>query len=211
MKSPFLVYRMIHIDNLEYILQQGRAVCPNHQDADPHYKQIGNNDIITRRSQKLIPGFGSKTFRDSIAFYFGYPSIMLYNIKTGWGVPELPQSDIVYLSYDISAIPVHGYRYFYTDGQANKIPITRVFYDLSDIGEVDLDIAHTRDFDQSATAKNPDLKRRKHAEFHIFDYIVLDHLYEIVVYSDNQLSVVNSLITSYQRGITAKVDQNYYY
>jgi len=202
---------MIHIDNLAEILQYGKVVCPNHANADIGYKQIGNNDIITQRNHKLIPGFGTKTFRDSISFYFGYPSIMLLNIKTGHGVPKLPQDEIIYLSYDISAITMHGYSFFYTDGQANKIPTTKVFTNLSDICEVDLKIAYTRDFDSVATTKNPDLKRRKHAEFHIFNSINLDHLHEIVVYSDVQHFRVRNLISYYQRNTTVRIDKNYYY
>ena len=202
---------MIHISNLEYILQQGKVVCPSHAIRDPDYTPIGNNDIITARSRKAIPSFESMTFRDSIGFYFGYPSIMLLNIKTGYGVPKIPQKEIIYLTYDISAIAKHEYEFFYTDGQANKIPTTRIFTDLVDLEEVDLEIAHTRDFSSEFTTKNPDLKRRKHAEFHIFGELKVSHLAEIVVYDSQQLSVVNELISKYGSMIIARSDNKYYY
>ena len=211
MTSPFLVYRMIHISNLEYILQQGRVVCPSHTNSDPGYTQIGNNDIIAARSRKAIPSFGTKTFRDSIGFYFGYPSIMLLNIKTGYGVPKIPQKEIIYLTFDISAIAKHGYEFFYTDGQANKIPTTRVFNNLSDIGEVDLEIAYTRNFSSKYTTMNPDLIRRKHAEFHIFGELDVSHLAEIVVFDSKQLNVVNKWVSKYDSKITARADNKYYY
>ena len=187
------------------------VVCPDHVHADPDYTQIGNNEIIELRNQKTIPSFGERTFRDSIAFYFGYPSIMLYNIKTGWGVPQKPQSEIIYLSYDICALAAHRYQFFYTDGQANKMPITRLFTDLADIAEVDLEIAHTKNFSPEYTDKNPDLKRRKHAEFHIFNEVAVDHFAEIIVYDAASLASVNGWIEASGRTITARVDQNYYF
>jgi len=94
--EPFDIYRILHFTNLEYILQNGIVTSPNHQNSNPNYRSIGNNDIIQIRSNKNVPTHIENTFRDFVAFYIGKRSIMLYNIITGYGeIQQVDQSEII--------------------------------------------------------------------------------------------------------------------
>ncbi|MFC4213545.1 DarT ssDNA thymidine ADP-ribosyltransferase family protein [Pedobacter lithocola] len=46
--NPLWLYRIIHCDNLEYILKNGIYVR-GHKNQDPNYVNIGNLDIINVR------------------------------------------------------------------------------------------------------------------------------------------------------------------
>lgn len=91
-----LLYRIIHINNLEYALKHGLYTrC--HVNADPNYINIGDSTLITQRQNhpvKIIPPGG--TLGDYVPFYFGPLSPMLLNIKTGYrGIIQRSQEDIV--------------------------------------------------------------------------------------------------------------------
>lgn len=206
-----LIYRIAHIDNLEYILEQGCLVCPNHVNADPNYTKIGNNSVIERRSQKVIPEVGGLSFRDYVAFYFGPRSIMLFNIKTGHNVPWVPQKDIIYFTYDISRVIQDGYEYFFTDGNGANIPATRVFTDLEHLDQVDMDIAYARDFGPQACSENPDLKRRKHAEFHLKHQLSFNDLHNISVYNVQAETRVKKLLAKYGSMLAVQIDKTLYF
>jgi len=206
-----LIYRIIHVNNLEYILQHRKVLCPNHSDADPNYVNIGNNTIIRRRSQKTITGLSDQTFLDYIAFYFGPRSIMLYNIHTGFDVHKVDQKYIFYLVYDINNIAKDGYGFFFTDGQAANIPITEVFYDLDDLNKVDMKAAYATNWSTKACQNDPDLKRKKHAEFHIKSAVSLDHFEYIAVCNESARKFVVTLLKQYSVDLPVKIEPSYYY
>lgn len=53
--SAIPIYIIVHIDNLDFVVQNETIVCPNHPNSDDDYKSIGNNDIIRQRSSRNIP------------------------------------------------------------------------------------------------------------------------------------------------------------
>lgn len=205
------IYRIIHRDNLDYILRSGRVVAPNHPDVDPNYVPIGNNEIIARRSNRSIPVSRSRTFRDYVAFYFGYRSIMLYNIHTGFGeVERCDQSNIIYLVYDAHQLVDAGYDFFFTDGQGNQ-GNTRFFDRMKDIDQVDLSAAHATDFSMEAQKKDPDIKRKKHAEFHVYGEIDLDYLLYIAVCNEEARRKVLETANRHGHNITISIKPEFYY
>ena len=210
--KPIFIYRITHINNLDFILKNGVITCPNHANRNPEYKGIGNNQIINLRNARPIPVKVEHTFRDYIAFYFGKRSIMLYNIRTGYGeVERIPQHNIIYFVYDLSKILKHGYDFFFTDGHALQIPVTQFFSDLKDLKYVNFRDANAKDFSAAAEIHNPGLKRRKQAEFDIYRELQLNHLHEIVVFSKTQRDVVNSLLNTHGWEINVGIDKSCYF
>jgi hypothetical protein len=211
MTRPFPIYRIIHHSNLPHILDIGKVTCPNHAQANPAYRNIGNNDIIRRRNAKVVPFHADRTYLDYVAFYFGPRSIMLYNIKTGHGdVDRVPQDEIIYLVYDIAKIEEHGYDFFFTDGQANIIT-SRAYDNLADLGRIDLKAANAKDFSASAQLDYPDLKRKKHAEFQIYTEIDFDHIEEIIVLNEDRKNAVEGILKNYSQTKPVRIDPNVYF
>ena len=81
--NPIYLYRIIHINNLEYILKLGKLTCLNHQKADNDFIRIGDSTLIKSRNNKTIPVCPKGSFSDYVSFYFGARSPMLYNIQKG--------------------------------------------------------------------------------------------------------------------------------
>lgn len=210
---PTRIHRIIHIENLEFILQQGLIVAPNHPDADPGYVQIGNNELINQRGARVLPFDPNRTFRDYIGFYFGPRSIMLYNIYTGMNVPRLPQRDIIYLISEAEAIIQGGHDFFFTDGNGLYIPeSTRVFQNWADIDQVDMAAAYSRNWSNQDDAADPGTKRKKHSEFQVFHQLEIDHVSEIIVYNQEAFIRVAPLVQQYMPHIQVLIDQdNQYY
>jgi len=90
------VYRIIHVDNLENILQNG-IYYRNSENVDLNYKNIGSLEITDRRDKIKVKCYEDTMVNDYIPFYFGVRSPMLYKIKTGHGVSMIPQEEIIYL------------------------------------------------------------------------------------------------------------------
>jgi hypothetical protein len=92
------LYRITHLNNLDYILKTGKVTCPNHPGADSDYINIGDTTLIRSRNVREINVEPKGTFSDYIAFYFGTRSPMLYNIQNGFqGVTKRNPQEIVYL------------------------------------------------------------------------------------------------------------------
>ncbi len=90
------VYRIVPIQNLEYIFSDG-FYCKNSDKKDNGFLTIGSKEIIHQRDTKVVKCYPDTVVNDYIPFYFSVRTPMLYNIVTGHGVPASPQEDIVYL------------------------------------------------------------------------------------------------------------------
>ena len=49
-----LIFRITHIDNVPWILDHGLH-CRNSKECDPNFKEIGNAELIGKRSSRLVP------------------------------------------------------------------------------------------------------------------------------------------------------------
>lgn len=65
-----LIWRIVHRDNLPWILDNG-VHCRNSQVYDPNYVEIGNPDLIDKRAHRDVPVGPGGTLSDYVPFYFG--------------------------------------------------------------------------------------------------------------------------------------------
>lgn len=49
-----LIFRIVHVRNVPWILEHG-LVCRNSPNQNPHYLNIGNVDLIDKRSHRVVP------------------------------------------------------------------------------------------------------------------------------------------------------------
>jgi hypothetical protein len=127
-----LIYRIVHIDNLDYILQNNKLTTYGNVDSDSNYVGIGEGELINLRTNHNISttnsGIEYCPSCDFLPFYFASKSVMLFRIKTGWNVAKVEQEKIIYFVYKLSDI-IDQVNYLLTDGHGYA-RITQWFDDI---------------------------------------------------------------------------------
>lgn len=175
------LYRITHKNNLDFILNSSKLTCPSHADSDPNYIGIGDSTLIESRNFKKIYIEPNGNFTDYVAFYFGTRSPMLYNIQNGYkGVEKRNPEEIVYLVTTFENIIKNNCQYVFTDGHGYH-SMSQFFNDKNSLKEVDWETVNLARWND--TEDDPDRKRRKQAEFLVFNELPLTALVTIVVYN----------------------------
>lgn len=114
-------FRIVHIDNIPYILENGIVNTAKSTKKDDSYISIGDESLIEmRRNQNII--HTESCIGDYIPFYFGPRTPMLYTIQHGYnGVRKCDATNLVYLVLKISDIIKSGFQGYFTDGHARNI------------------------------------------------------------------------------------------
>jgi hypothetical protein len=156
-----LIFRITHIANVPWLLDHGLH-CRNSVEFDPNFRNIGNPDLISRRHQRTVPAAPGGTLSDYVPFYFTPYSIMLFNIKTGYGgVPKQPNHQIVILVSSLRRVAELGIQFVFTNQHA--YPVTAEYFNnLDDLGRVDWPLLQARDFRHDP--EDPGKKERYQAE-----------------------------------------------
>ncbi len=203
------LYRITHLNNLDYILKTGILTCPNHPSADPDYINIGDTTLIKSRKSRDIMIEPKGTFSDYVAFYFGKRSPMLYNIQKGFqGVKKRDPQEIVYFVSTFSLIKKAGNRFVFTDGHAYHF-MSQFFNTEEQLGEVDWNTVRLVKWND--TADDTDRKRRKQAEFLVYNELRLSAIIAFVVYNNDAKSKILSKFTEHNFEGNILVKPNWYY
>lgn len=175
-----LAFRMVHIDNIRYIVENGFV----HKDspyASPDYVSIGDISVIESRAKQQYKG---TNLDDCIPFYFGPRSPMLYVIQHGYnGVTQHNAEDIVYCAISLKEIYESDVRCFFSDGHALDRMTT--FYPKSELGNINNIIKYDDVFTQYWNNRTPfdDSKRKKEAELLVRDELPPEYIKGFVVYN----------------------------
>jgi hypothetical protein len=181
------LYRITHIDNLEYILSNEILTSPTHPLFDPKYIGIGDTSLKGSRSHTPISLSPFGTFSDYLAFYFGKRSPMLFNIYHGFmGVTKRPQEEIIYLVSTFDEL------------KKSKKPFV---FSMNAIRAKDW-------FD---TESDPDRKRKKQAEILIHQDYNIENLIGIGVFNESALRKVTALLSKLGVTLKVKVALEWYY
>jgi len=207
--SPVYLYRIIHVDNLPFILDEQELRCPNHLDSDPDYLGIGDITLIQSRGSKVIPIEPGETFRDYISFYFGPRSPMLFEIKHGYNnVIKRNQEDIIYLIVTVDSILKQACDYVFFDGHGYH-NFSGCYKDLRDLAQVDWNIVKAKYWNNNEN--DPDRKRRKQAEFLVNKSIPWIAIQSICVYNSTAKQYVQNILNSRNISCTVLIKTDYYY
>lgn len=172
------LYRMIHVDNLEYILKHGMHI-QNSQENDPNYINIGDSVLIDQRHEYPIGIDGCGHLGDYIPFYFAGHSPMLLNIKTGYrGIQKRSQCEIVYIVCKLGEIVDCCPDWIFADGHA-KDRFTVFYKDLDQLDQIDWDVVKAQYWHN--IENDYDRQRRKQAEFLVKNHVPPSCIDEIVV------------------------------
>lgn len=170
MPKPTRLYRIVHVDNLPTLIQRGALHAPNSTPADGlPYRTIHNVAVQSGRRVRRVPCGPGGTIHDYVPFYFGPLSVMLLNLHSG-GVPGYDQGQrpLVYLVTTIERVVEAQRPWVFADGHG-LAAMTSWYDDLAKLGEVDWDLVVERYWGD--TPDDNDRKRRKQAEFLVWDHL----------------------------------------
>lgn len=139
------LFRIVHVDCVPWILDHG-VHCRSSEWQDPNYINIGNPELIDKRSRHPVGTSPGGVLSDYVPFYFTPWSIMMYNIHTGYrGIPKRENRDIVILVSSVEKIRRAGRPFLFTTQHAYAAG-TEFIADLGRLDEVDWDILNRKDF-----------------------------------------------------------------
>ncbi len=204
------LYRIVHQDNMNFILQNG-MFCVEHEHFDPNNRFIGDSILTNQRHAFKIPLKDYGHLGEYIPFYFGYRSPMLYNIKTGYrNIPKYPQSEIIYIVCKMQAFLTDAFTVIFTDGHA-KSHFTRYFNRKEDLEK--LDWGSIKALQWQNTLLDNDKMRKKQAECLIKAHIPPEYIVALVVYDAATQARMKDLIQQTNLPIPVHINPNgfFYY
>lgn len=202
-----LVFRITHIDNMSWIIENGLHCRDGRQ--DPSFVTIGNPDIISRRDVQLVPVEPWGTLSDYIPFHFTPFSPMAFNIKTGHGVPAVAPRDIVVLVASLRRLSGSaGVQFVYTDRHA--VLKTAAFHkSLDELHCIDWRRLRARDFKRD----NDELDKveRYQAEALVYRHLPTDMLEGIFCHGNKEMAVVQALADAAGTDLKVRSDSRVYF
>lgn len=203
-----LIFRITHIANVPWMLDHGLH-CRNSPAFDPNFRNIGNPELISKRHLRQVPIPPGGTLSDYVPFYFTPFSIMLFNLKTGYGgVPRVPNDDIVIFVSSLRRVAELSIPFVFTNQHA--YPLTTEFFNrLEDLGRIDWPLLQARDFKHDP--EDPGKKERYQAEALIHGHLPVSALLGIGCHSPKVEARLQAELA--RRSVTTKlvVNQRWYF
>jgi hypothetical protein len=202
-----LIFRATHRDNLPWILKHGLH-AQNGVLSDPNFRNIGNRDLIARRTTHSVPIAPEGTLSDYIPFYFTPWSMMLYNIHTGRNVACVPNDEIVFLISSLRRIEELSIPFVFTDQHA-FLKTTSFFADLEHLDQLAWSLWNGRDFKYDFN--DPGKTDRYQAEALVWKNVPVEALLGIVSYNDDVNSWLQTEARRFNRQIDIRVHKGWYF
>jgi hypothetical protein len=194
------IFRIIHRDNMPWIIENG-IHCRKSTMLDPNYVNIGNSELIDRRSHRIVPHPPGGTLSDYVPFYFTPFSPMLLNIRTGWGgITKRENDEIVIVVSSLHKLRRDKIPFLFTDRHA-YLEAAQYLADLAQLDRIDWEHLQKRDFKRDVN--DLDKVERYQAEALVHKHLPVGNLSGIVCYSDSVAVSLNALMK--QRGMTTSV------
>lgn len=202
-----LIWRIVHRDNIPWILDNGLH-CGNSNARSPNWVSIGNEELIDKRSNHLVPRAPGGNLNDYVPFYFTPFSVMMMNIHSGRGVPQRRNEEIVILVSSLHDIHNGGLRYLFTDSHAYYMWAN--YYDnLGDLDRIDWPLLQRRDFKRDPN--DPAKIERYQAEALIYRHCPVSALLGMVCYTDKVQSEIQRNLAQRQLALPVHVRQEWYF
>jgi hypothetical protein len=162
---------------------------------------IGNPDLIGKRSGRVVPLPPGGTLGDYVPFYFTPRSPMLLNIKTGYnGVTQRSNEDIAILVSSLHKLHADGLNFLFTERHAYT-QTAQFFNNLSKLDMIDWGILQRSDFKRD----NDDLSKveRYQAEALVHGHVPVAQLIGIACCSEAVATALRAQVAA--AGVDLKV------
>ena len=170
---------------------------------------MAHSHIKIRRARTRVPVCRGGTLADYVPFYFGPRSPMLYAINAGAveGCRE-GQAPILHLEGSASRIAAAELPFAFTDGHA-VMTYSEFYDDLAELGNVDLALMNARYWND--TDADPDRKRRRQAEFLVYEFLPWNLVDRIGVLNENVRAQVEGWLVGSDHAPEVTVERSWYY
>jgi ssDNA thymidine ADP-ribosyltransferase, DarT len=196
------IFRIAHRSNVPWILDHGLR-CKNATIRDPNYIEIGNPDLIQKRTDRALPIAPKGTLSDFVPFYFTPFSPMMYNIHTGYGgIVKRRNDEIVIFKTSLHKLQANGVKFIFSDRHA-FLATAQFSADLADLDRIDWAILQNRSFRRDPD--DPGKVERYQAEALVHRHLPLESLDGIVCNSELVEADLKNEIAS--RGLTLTTAQ----
>ncbi len=199
-----LIFRIVHKDNIGQVLQAG-CHCRSTMTAKGGYVEIGNQELIQRRTSRAVPCPPGGTLSDYVPFYFTPFSPMLYNIKTGYGVPQRPLKDIVILVSSLHHLRASNVPFVFSDRHA-YLKTSQFSNDLNDLNWIIWPVLQARDFKKDDAEKF----EKYQAEALVYKHVPVHALRGIACYNPETRDYVQQLATQYGADVQIIAQNNWF-
>jgi hypothetical protein len=203
------IFRIVHISNVPSILEHGGLHCQNSTDLNPNYINIGNASLIDKRARRYVPIPPGGPLSDYVPFYFTPFSIMMYNIKTGYGgITRWENKDIVMFVSSIHRLKELALPLVFTNQHAYAVD-TEFYNDLQNLGEIDWSLLQRRDF--KTDDNDPGKQLRYQAEALIHRYVPLEAILGIACVNDVIRKDLEALLEQRSIELTVRSKPTWYF
>ncbi len=203
-----LIWRIVHRDNLPWILDNGLH-CGNSAVKAANWVNIGNPELIIKRANHPVPLPPGGLLNDYVPFYFTPFSPMLRNIHTGWGgIKKRPNEEIVILVSSLHHIAGQGLPFLFTDCHA-YYQWADFYDDLSDLDKIDWPLLQRRDFKRDS--EDPAKFERYQAEALIHQHLPVGGLLGIVCYTENMKKSIDQEIQAHNLNLPVYARTEWYF
>ena len=208
--APILLYHITHLDNLPGILQTGCLHCQQQLGkAGLHPVSVAYPGIQDRRAITSILCGPGGSLHDYVPFYFAPRSPMLYAIhKNRVEGYDGGQTPLVHLVSSVAQMETTGHPFVFSDGHAT-MSFTRFFTELKNLDQIDWPLMAATYWHD--TPQDPDRKRRRQAEFLVYNKVSLPAIIGIGVINDHIQQRVEGLLATHQIELPVRVRRNWYY
>ena len=194
-----LIWRIVHRDNLPWILDNGLH-CANSEVQAPQYVNSGNVDLIDKRSSRQVPIAPEGVLADYVPFYFTPFSVMMQNIHSGWSVQQRSNDEILILVSSLYRVEELGLPFVFTNAHAYP-SWTNYYSDLANLDQIDWSILQRRDFKRDPD--DPRKMERYQAEALIHHHLPITGLLGIMCHTDAMKVRIEADVAA--RGLTLPV------
>ncbi len=202
------IFRSVHVANVPWILEHGMH-CRSASNQDPNYVNIGSASLIDKRSRRVVPIPPGGTLSDYVPFYFTPFSIMMFNIKTGYGgITRRDNKDIIIFVSSIHKLRELGLPFVFTNQHAHPID-TDYYSDIADLRHVDWALLQSRDFKTSDA--DPGKQSRYQSEALVHRHLPLSAVLGIVCYNDEVKHEIEAMMQARGQNISVKTLPKWYF
>lgn len=200
------IFRICHVDNLSNILRDG-CHCRSSAQGQGPYVEIGNRDLIGRRSTREVDCPPGGVLSDYVPFYFTPFSPMLLNIKTGFnGIAMRPMRDIAILVSSLPHLSKQGVPFVFSDRHA-YLKAAVFSNDMADLGRIIWPALRARGFRKD----DIDKFERYQAEALVYNHVPLSALIGIACYDDAVKARIDAEAAACGAQISVKADRGYFF